>query len=328
MTKNEFEKYKILIIGKTPPPIGGVTIHIKRLLNTLDKAAVRYSFYDYGKEPCINGLKKIFNANIIHLNLSNKNIRLSIILFLLVLHKKSIITFHGKYQFNDIRDYFSLRLSTYSFILNKFTYNNAIGKVKDEKIKLISAFIPPIDEEGYLRNEIREKIDKTSLNKEKIICTNAPGYVIDINNRDLYGIDFLLGMIKKMPFYLLIISDPSGKLKSQYNYECENVLFISEPHSFIEILKRSDIFVRATTADGDSLSVKEALFLGKKVVVSDCVDRPDGCVIYRTDDEESFKNALLQHEGERCFDVQDGSKQIIETYNRLCTRGSIPNVNA
>jgi glycosyltransferase involved in cell wall biosynthesis len=208
-------KPSLLIIGKIPPPIGGVTIHIDRLLCSLKKNFIDYDFYDYGKESCIRGIKKIYVAKIIHVHLSNKNIRLFFVLFLKFIHKKIIITFHGKYSFDDFRDYLSLYISSYSFVLNQYTYKNAAKRIQANKLGLISSFIPPY-EDNILTEDVCNQIEKLLKNKKYILCTNASNYVIDKNGHDLYGIDFLIDFIKTKNDLCLIISDPSGRLKTQY----------------------------------------------------------------------------------------------------------------
>jgi glycosyltransferase involved in cell wall biosynthesis len=48
------------------------------------------------------------------------------------------------------------------------------------------------------------------------------------------------------------------------------------------MISASDVFVRPTFTDGDSISVREALSLGIPVIASDCVERPDGVVLFKT----------------------------------------------
>jgi len=47
------------------------------------------------------------------------------------------------------------------------------------------------------------------------------------------------------------------------------------------LLARSDVFIRPTTHDGDSLSVREALALGVPCVASDVCVRPEGTYLFR-----------------------------------------------
>ena len=60
-------KKEILIIGCLPPPIGGLSIHVERLLNVLKAENIEYSFIDYLKETNLfNFLHKLRNYKIEH----------------------------------------------------------------------------------------------------------------------------------------------------------------------------------------------------------------------------------------------------------------------
>ncbi len=41
----------VLIIGTLPPPIGGVSIHLRRLIETLNLKKIPYKFLDYRRQP-------------------------------------------------------------------------------------------------------------------------------------------------------------------------------------------------------------------------------------------------------------------------------------
>jgi glycosyltransferase involved in cell wall biosynthesis len=82
-----------------------------------------------------------------------------------------------------------------------------------------------------------------------------------------------------------------------------NVFFLNYSHDFVDVIKTCDAFIRATTTDGDSLSVQEAMYLGKDVIASDVIDRPKGCILFKTEDElekiisnfNSFKNSFKSY---------------------------------
>jgi glycosyltransferase involved in cell wall biosynthesis len=59
------------------------------------------------------------------------------------------------------------------------------------------------------------------------------------------------------------------------------------------VIAASDIFVRATRADGDALSVREALALGRNVVASDVGHRPSGCLLFAPGDAGALAGAML-----------------------------------
>lgn len=62
----------------------------------------------------------------------------------------------------------------------------------------------------------------------------------------------------------------------------------------LAVIEASDAFVRPTRADGDAVSVREALALGTPVVASDVVPRPDGCLTFRTGDAGELAVRLEQ----------------------------------
>ncbi|ATP57957.1 hypothetical protein CPT03_16555 [Pedobacter ginsengisoli] len=214
----------------------------------------------------------------------------------------------------------TLKFSSCNLVLNDYSYRNALKKINSRnKVQLISAFIPPMESEYELSNKINELLCLKINEKDIIACTNAHNYVLDENGNDLYGIDFLLNIFVTIPNSCLLISDPSGKLKEQYSAfaSSDNILFISEPHSFVEIIKKSNVFIRATTSDGDSLSVKEALYLNTKVIASDCVDRPEGCFIYVNSSKESFLDCLYENKNRMPVFIQNSADQVMELYKTI-----------
>lgn len=55
-------------------------------------------------------------------------------------------------------------------------------------------------------------------------------------------------------------------------------------NNMLTVWERTDVYVRPTSTDGDSLSVREALEAGAQVVASNVVKRPDGCLVYKQGD--------------------------------------------
>ncbi len=54
-----------------------------------------------------------------------------------------------------------------------------------------------------------------------------------------------------------------------------------------------DVFVRPTRVDGDALSVREALSMGRMVVASDAGHRPPGCLVFRAGDGDDLARQML-----------------------------------
>jgi glycosyltransferase involved in cell wall biosynthesis len=72
----------------------------------------------------------------------------------------------------------------------------------------------------------------------------------------------------------------------------EHVLIERNLPDFVSAMKRSNVFLRSTLVDGDSISVREALFLGVPVVVSDTPFRPEGVILFRKGDAQDMADKL------------------------------------
>jgi glycosyltransferase involved in cell wall biosynthesis len=62
----------------------------------------------------------------------------------------------------------------------------------------------------------------------------------------------------------------------------------------LAVLAASDVFVRPTRADGDAITVREALALGRAVVASDVGHRPAGCLLFPTGDVGALSARLAE----------------------------------
>ncbi len=280
----------ILQFGKVPPPIGGVSIHIKRLMDGLKSFSIKTELLDYSKDRnIISIIRKISRCKIVHFHLTNKKLRLLFILIFRMVSKKVIVTFHGKYDFSNKYDYYSLRYATKSILLNKATFENA-RKTNIKSIQLIGAFIPPkLNTVSSLRVDT---INKIKLLKEKydyVFCTNAWNVVLNNQGKEIYNGSLLCEIFKNTNTAALVFSDPLGKysefLKKKYGFLPDNIFFITYNHDFFEVINFTDALLRATITDGDSLSINEALYFNKDVITSDVVDRPSGCILYKSTDD-------------------------------------------
>lgn len=52
------------------------------------------------------------------------------------------------------------------------------------------------------------------------------------------------------------------------------------PGQFTALLRSADVFVRPTRSDGDAVAIREALDAGARVIATDCVPRPPGVEVY------------------------------------------------
>ena len=98
-------KPKILIIGKQCPPIGGVTVHVTRLLEHLEARKFEYAFVSLN-ENLFTFINAIIKYKYAHLHTSNSYIRLILSIIFFICGKKLIQTYHGNLdRFNWLRNW-------------------------------------------------------------------------------------------------------------------------------------------------------------------------------------------------------------------------------
>jgi len=289
----------ILIIGKSPPPIGGVTIHVSRLCQHLKRVGHGFKYYDLKNGATVKLAKLILMTNNAHLHSSNTILKLIFVIFCKIAQTKSIITLHADLnRFGSVKvaiEKVIIIIATVPLVLNHDTYIQASRLNKNAK--MVTAFFPPLQ---VLALDSKIKVDlENILKQKKILCTNAFDVTFDNYGKEIYGLSELLIACEVQSEYVLVISDPSGNyqrfIRRKSPALLHNAYWISTPHSFYEVLKLSTAFVRNTTTDGDSLSVREALFLGKLTFATDVVCRPDGIVLYKSV-KEIFQNKGIQPE--------------------------------
>lgn len=308
---------KILIIGTIPATagIGGVTIHVQRLLEWLDTRGINYALCDYKALSFKKQLSLIAQHQIVHLHVSHPMLRILYALFVKLLGKRLIFTIHGNLgRFNwigNLLDKLSVKLSDVPITINQLSYRKALKWNK--KALLISAFIPPI-EDGYAPEWALQKIDNLREQGHRVFSTNASVCSFTPAGEEIYGIEFLLDFFSHRD-EVLVISDPSGQYAKKHRGE--NLFIITEPHSTYAIYKHVDGTIRNTATDGDSLSVRESLYLGLPTLATDRVDRPEGCILFHYNDADSLIEALKDN-GQRQQIITDNPvNQIIGTYKNL-----------
>lgn len=286
----------IIIIGKIPPPIGGVTIHVKRLLHVLDKNNIRYSFLNLN-EGFFNILKALFlGTRQIHLHTSNVYVRFLASLLSIFSSKRLFITYHGNIgrygRLKNTFDKISIYFCTIPIVLNEESLKKA-QEINSNSI-LISAFIPPTTNNNSTAKFA--EIEAICNKYKTVFATNAFNVSFDKKGNEIYGISSLVKVFNKNKDIGLIISDPSGNYRKFLENKSipleSNIKFITYPHSFVDVLTKVDGLIRATTTDGDSLSIKEAIYLGKLVICTDCVDRHYLCNKYPVNDYDKMMEII------------------------------------
>lgn len=313
---------KILILGKIPPPIGGVTIHVQRLCEVLDNSNCSYKFMEISVKNLFLLPFLFKNFSVAHLHSSNPYVRIYFAIIGSLFKIKTILTIHGDLgrfnnSFKNKMDNKAIALVKKPIVLNKLSLEKALKYNIDTEI--VSAFIAPVTTEVLPLNII-EAVNDLRSNYKEFYSTNAYNMTFDKNGNEIYGILELLKTFSENVNLnkVLIVSDPSGAYKNYIednNIKLNNnILIISVQHSYFEILKMVDASIRNTTTDGDPLSVKESLFLNKPVLATNVVDRPKDCNLYEVN---CFLDYFSVYElsAEKFSNIEDGSTKLMTFYN-------------
>lgn len=355
---------KISIMGNYPPPIGGVSIHVKQLSQKLFEENMLEYVYCYSKSDVYNMpsfVKASPTTNKIVLRYSSFS-TLYCILKQVIKDKSNIVHFHHlpiweSYSFLfllffskkklvfTIHDQFQLLLKyPYIFkigfrILLKFkkrirwiaVNENVKNQLKNLRIasrnvNLIPAYI------GTLNNDtLPDKI--LSFLSRKSFKISFYAFSNQLENRDVYGVCQVIEMAKLLKMYisdfgLVMIMPNSSELESVLQKKIKesdlesNILIVTSPiSSMVPLFKQTDLYLRPTTSDGDSISIREAIDSNCVVIASDAAPRIDSCVIYRLNDNSDFLSAILN-----VYNNLDQYKQMLNTKKNSSKLNEIMNV--
>ncbi|QKJ22282.1 glycosyltransferase family 1 protein [Poseidonibacter lekithochrous] len=272
---------KIVIFGKLPPPIGGVTRSIENLFRSLELKKI---FVE------IISKKNFFKRfDVAHVHYSKSWKRLIGLILGKIIAKKVIFTLHGNKYNNDIYNKINSKIADGVIFLNKNTYNKNHQKFTNSVI-LTSLF-----KEGlFIHKEGKKLLIKDS--SKVYVLVYAYTKVIQ-DNKDIYGMDFILNNVDKFDDnYVIVFIDPNSGYKNDIPSNLNGkLIYLNYEVNFLSLLQEVDMYIRPTSTDGNSVAVQEALMLGKKVLASDVVDRGDSVITYKYNNSEDFFNKLKKN---------------------------------
>ncbi len=331
---------KIALVGTYPPPIGGISVHVKRLQQSLTERGVGCVVYDMSAEsvkaenvvPSAQRYKLLMRLffspeRIVHFHGHNWRIR-AMLLLLKAVSKRVVFTFHsfrddvesiGPLRRSLIR--VVVRLADYIIVTNPQIQDKLIRLgARAEKMTVIPPFIPP---------QIRQQdIDRIPAYVWSFIDTHSP--VISANayrisfyrGEDLYGLDMCIELCNALKqdwpkvglvFCLPVVGDEAYYAHLQARIRDlgleGNWLFVNELSELYPILMRSDLFVRPTNTDSYGMSVAEAIYLGIPAVASNVCPRAPGTQLFKSRDIEDFvrvvSNVLKGRKGKESTTVTE-----------------------
>jgi glycosyltransferase involved in cell wall biosynthesis len=312
---NEIRNKKILIIGPYPPPLGGVAIHVKRVKAKLEDQDNRVYVYDTGKKFASkflsfkNFCKKIFSVrpDIIFYHEPTESVqKLGLVIFFkFFLRFRLTVIDHDcriLYDFGKIKRFlfrFFIKFVDKLVVIGDTTERcyceNNLGNVKKS---IESPFLPPdLSEEEEIFQKSPNSVKNFANSRTPLITATAFAPCL-YKNRDLYGFDMCIGLVKRLKsqypemgvlFGICKIETPEHKnyfekIKRDIRILGleNNFYFLVSEQEFWPFIKKSDLFVRPTLSDSFGISIQEAISLGVPAIASNVCKRPDGTILFTT----------------------------------------------
>lgn len=293
---------KIIIIGRTPKPYGGLAVFVQRLANQYEVADNQVIVVDpRNKLSIIFFLMKMPFISFDRLVLNNFS--LPIFLLLVFTNKSRLCTLVDHNHSRHIRGRGALGKVLLRFCIKRFNELWLVGEhLKKNYVESLiempaNVFVktpyiavsPEIMIQDY--ENVPTKIRFLIENNEHVFMNSSSQDITNLSD-DIYGIrssiEAFSTIKNKNKNILLIISHThhNTKIAKQIEELCIRldvvgaVLYVKGDFPLWATFSKISAFLRTTKTDGDSVSVKEALDSGVSVIASNVVLRPKGVLTY------------------------------------------------
>ena len=310
---------RLTMVGVYPPPYGGVSIHVQRLLAGCLENNIQAAVFDLSlrSKKSANVLNFFWNwprlffghYDIIHVHTVNRSWQVPWLFGILARLKRAgfVVTYHSlRYR---PEDFSRLGRRMTKVVLKSASCCVTINAVIRErlvalgappgKVSVVSPYLPPLVKQEEI-TAVPPSVWTFIAAHRPVISANAFAIIRD-KGVDLYGIDMcveLCAALKKLyPAVGLVFFLPDIR-DYEYFHELkrriaekgigDNFLFQTRPCQLYPVIMKSDIFVRPTVVDSYGVSVAEAIHFKVPAVASDVCLRPEGAVLFKRRDEADF----------------------------------------
>jgi glycosyltransferase involved in cell wall biosynthesis len=319
--------FDILMLGPVPPPFGGVSAHVSRLVPLLERASLKVGVLNHfgstdmpfvlaalNRNP-INyyRIPKKFRARIVHYHYSGWSELVTLALARGNSGARYILTLHGGAIHRPLRSKMPMVSRITWWALRRFDRIIAVDPnvasfiqsgVDKQRIEVVPAFLEsgPESHTGY------DAQIGAFLDSGRVLVVAAYGVQFLDDGREVYGLDLVAQAFttlardrKDLRLAIFLARRQPGpkprrhlaRLRRQLEHSgLRDRALIVFGLPLLPALRSNAVFVRPTRAEGDAVSVREAQSVGVPVVASDVVPRPRGVVLFPADDVAKLCDAL------------------------------------
>jgi len=330
---------KLLLCGPFPEPVGGVSIHLQRLMLALarsgrfavrcvDEAAQRKAnLYNVRSLRMLAYLRLMWWADLVHVQSSLTLFRVLHVLVARLMGCKVVLTLHSHRPRHPIEHVINQLICRLPHVV--IAVNDQIRASVCPRALVIPAYIAPAADEEWVPDDISVWIDGVRGEGRSLIVSNAYKLVRH-EGQDLYGLDLLIDCfddpaVRKAFALVFVVSSLAGCQAPFEHFQGvirergleRDILLVHRPMPFAGLLRRCDLSVRATNTDGDALSIRESLSYGKRTLASDCIVRPAGVELFETRNSAALAALIKQRAATQPVAGPSFDADIIAVYGEI-----------
>lgn len=304
---------KVLIIGPYPPPLGGVSVFVKRYKRKLENAGHEVEVLD----PCPLGNLRyclsLFRVSTKRYDLVSLNVASFYALTIIFLTGMAARTQVIDHNWRQLEGWNFVKLRLFSHMVNMCRELILVGphlrgyyrehgiKLPAGRVQIQNAFIsPPPEDEPEILKTYASDVHEFIRSRSPLLIANASS-ISFYKGVDIYGLDMCIELVAALKaenpnigllFALADVSDTEYYVEINRRIDelgiRDNFHFMTGQKELWPLFKKADLMVRPTCTDGYCTSIAEARAFGCAVVASDVCKRASGTTIFANRKDEDL----------------------------------------
>ncbi len=309
------------LIGPTPPPLGGVSVHIGRLSRKLQSEGKTVVNVDVAGS---RGIRKawalarmMLDPRFAEFQIHAFDFSAMAALVLRPFRKRLTYMDHGTPLYK--RKLEGIRKALFARILKRADEVVFVSEAARDyyvraefeltpSVTIRSAFLPPpVEDEARVLAEYPAETMEFIRTRSPLLVANA-SQLLFYNDIDLYGLDLCVELIGRLqsryPRVGMLFAVGNADMNREYLEKTrkqlrekslsDNFEFLTGQREVWPAFRRADLMVRPTSNDGYAISLEEAIFCGCATLASDAAVRPPETVTFTNRDIDDFERKALE----------------------------------
>jgi glycosyltransferase involved in cell wall biosynthesis len=333
---------RTLIVGALPPPSGGVATHCRELASELERHGVEIELCDprrHGPDGRDGRMRLLYRLGLarlrgdlvhVHTNGHNRGSWKLAALCAGDSHSPSLLTLHSGLAPEFVREHAAMVRSVCERYRQLIAVNESIATaLVDAGVARVSITVCP----AFTGSSLSFRLPPPGLMQIRrahsllVACALAPGPEYGASTM----LDAFARVREKRSDAGLVVYGPGTRapalvaaVVTRGLEKSTHLLGELERERALAVLAAADVFVRPTLADGDAISVREAVALRRRVVASQVGSRPPEAALFPAGDAAACAEQIfhsLAHRLPKISQAVDCLHTLLELYRHI---GALP----